>query len=216
MMMSMFVVMVMAATCAVFVMVMMIVVVMFMMFVMMMFMAAFMFFVFMVMMSTAAFFIMIVMMVFVIVMVSTATFFIMIVMMFMFVLMVMTSTFAMFIVVMVMMMCMMGLQLSIPLWSTGKRAAGITEKKLARQAAENSLADARDGLLVQHKQLRYNLSSAYEDFDTQKMNIDVSQRVFESTSNKFEYGHASSLELTNASMTLLTAQSDYIQSILTG
>lgn len=111
-------------------------------------------------------------------------------------------------------MGVVGLQLSIPLWSSGKRAAAITEKKLARQAAENSLADARDGLLVQHKQLRYNLSSAYEDFDTQKLNIDVSQRVFESTSNKFEYGHASSLELTNASMTLLTAQSDYVQSIL--
>lgn len=111
-------------------------------------------------------------------------------------------------------MGVVGLQLSIPLWSSGKRAAGITEKKLARQAAENSLADARDALMVQHKQLRYNLSSAYEDFDTQKLNIDVSQRVFESTSNKFEYGHASSLELTNASMTLLTAQSDYVQAIL--
>lgn len=111
-------------------------------------------------------------------------------------------------------MGVVGLQLSIPLWSSGKRAAAITEKKLARQAAENSLADARDGLMVQHKQLRYNLSSAYEDFDTQKLNIDVSQRVFESTSNKFEYGHASSLELTNASMTLLTAQSDYVQAIL--
>lgn len=111
-------------------------------------------------------------------------------------------------------MGVLGLQLSIPLWSSGKRAAAITEKKLARQAAENSLADARDGLMVQHKQLRYNLSTAYEDFDIQKMNIDVSQRVFESTSNKFEYGHASSLELTNASMTLLTAQSDYVQAIL--
>ncbi len=111
-------------------------------------------------------------------------------------------------------MGVVGLQLSIPLWSSGKRAAGITEKKLVRQAAENSLADARDALMVQHKQLRYNLSSAYEDFDTQKLNIDVSQRVFESTSNKFEYGHASSLELTNASMTLLTAQSDYVQAIL--
>jgi outer membrane protein TolC len=111
-------------------------------------------------------------------------------------------------------MAVVGLQLSIPLWSSGKRAAAITEKKLARQAAENSLADARDGLMVQHKQLRYNLSTAYEDFDTQKLNIDVSQRVFESTSNKFEYGHASSLELTNASMTLLTAQSDYVQAIL--
>ena len=111
-------------------------------------------------------------------------------------------------------MGVVGLQFSIPLWSSGKRAAGITEKKLARQAAENSLADARDGLMVQHKQLRYNLSTAYEDFDTQKLNIDVSQRVYESTSNKFEYGHASSLELTNASMTLLTAQSDYVQAIL--
>ena len=111
-------------------------------------------------------------------------------------------------------MGVVGLQLSIPLRSSGKRAAGITEKNLARQAAENSLADARDGLMVQHKQLRYNLSTAYEDFDTQKLNIDVSQRVFESTSNKFEYGHASSLELTNASMTLLTAQSDYVQAIL--
>ena len=108
-------------------------------------------------------------------------------------------------------MGIVGLQLSIPLWSSGKRAAGITEKKLARQAAENSLADAKDALMVQHKQLRYNLSTAYEDFDMQKLNIDVSQRVFESTSNKFEYGHASALELTNASMTLLTAQSDYVQ-----
>ena len=111
-------------------------------------------------------------------------------------------------------MGIVGLQLSIPLWSSGKRAAGITEKKLARQAAENSLADAKDALMVQHKQLRYNLSTAYEDFDMQKLNIDVSQRVFESTSNKFEYGHASALELTNASMTLLTAQSDYVQAIL--
>ena len=111
-------------------------------------------------------------------------------------------------------MGVVGLQLSIPLWSSGKRAASITEKKLARQAAENSLADARGALMVQHKQLRYNLSTAYEDFDMQKLNIDVSQRVFESTSNKFEYGHASALELTNASMTLLTAQSDYVQAIL--
>lgn len=111
-------------------------------------------------------------------------------------------------------MGVVGLSLSIPLWSSGKRASAITEKRLAKQVAENQLADAKDGLYVQHKQLRYNLSSAYEDFDTQKMNIDVSQRVFNSVSNKFEYGYASSMELTNASTTFLTAQNDYIQSIL--
>ena len=111
-------------------------------------------------------------------------------------------------------MGVVGLSLSIPLWSSGKRAAAITEKRIAKQVAENQFADARDGLYVQHKQLRYNLSSAYEDFDTQKMNIDVSQRVFNSVATKFEYGYASSMELTNASTTFLTAQSDYIKSIL--
>lgn len=107
-----------------------------------------------------------------------------------------------------------GVSLSVPIWSSGKRAAAVTEKKLAAQAAKNSLEDARDGLLVQHKQLCYDLSSAYEDFDIQKFNIEVSQRVFNSTSNKFEQGYASSLELTNASTTLLTAQNNYVQSIL--
>ena len=108
----------------------------------------------------------------------------------------------------------LGASISLPIFSSGRRSAAITEKKLAVQAAENTLADARDGLMVQHKQLCYDLSSAYEDFDIQKFNIDVSQRVFNSTTNKFEQGYASSLELTNASMSLLTAQNDYVQSIL--
>jgi hypothetical protein len=98
--------------------------------------------------------------------------------------------------------------------TSGITAAKVADIATAKQVAENQLADARDGLYVQHKQLRYNLSSAYEDFDTQKMNIDVSQRVFNSVVNKFEYGYASSMELTNASTTFLTAQSDYIKSIL--
>ncbi|MFI3297096.1 MAG: TolC family protein [bacterium] len=108
-----------------------------------------------------------------------------------------------------------GVSVSVPIFSSGKRWKAVTEKKLARQSAENTLADTEDALRVQDKQLRYNLSSAYEDFDTQKLNIEVSQRVFKSTSNKYEHGYASSLELTNASTTLLSAQSDYIQSLLT-
>lgn len=107
-----------------------------------------------------------------------------------------------------------GISVSVPIFSSGKRWKGVTEKKLALQAAKNTLADTEDALRVQDKQLRYNLSSAYEDFDTQKLNIEVSQRVFKSTSNKYEHGYASSLELTNASTTLLSAQSDYIQSLL--
>lgn len=107
-----------------------------------------------------------------------------------------------------------GVSVSIPIWSSGKRAAGVTEKKLALQAAQNTQADTEDALKLQNKQLRYNLSSAYEDFDIQKLNIEVSQQVFSNTSKKFEQGYASSLELTDASTQLLTAQNNYVQSLL--
>jgi outer membrane protein TolC len=42
----------------------------------------------------------------------------------------------------------------------------------------------------------------------------VSQRVFASATNKYRYGASSNLELTNASNDLITAQSNYVQSIL--
>ncbi len=46
-------------------------------------------------------------------------------------------------------------------------------------------------------------------------NIEVTKRVFNSTANKFEHGVASSLDLTNASNDLISAQSTYVQAILT-
>ena len=107
-----------------------------------------------------------------------------------------------------------GVTLSVPIWSSGQRAAAITEKKLAYRAAQNTMDDTEDQLLVQDRQLRYNLASSYENYTTQKKNIEVSQKVFDNISNKFEHGYASSLEVTNASTTLLTAQSNYIQALL--
>ena len=42
----------------------------------------------------------------------------------------------------------------------------------------------------------------------------MSQRVFKSSTEKFKWGAASNLELTNASNDLISAQSTYIQSVL--
>ena len=103
---------------------------------------------------------------------------------------------------------------SVPIWSSGQRAAKVTESKLSYQVAQNNLADTRDALLVQDRQLRYNLASAFESYQTQKANIDVSQRVFENISRKYEHGLTSSLEVTNASTNLIGAQTNYINALL--
>ena len=106
-----------------------------------------------------------------------------------------------------------GVTLSVPIWSSGVRAAGVTEKKLAYQAAQNTLADKEDQLRVSDRQYRYDLVSAYDNYQIQKRNIEVTQRVFDNMSKKFEYGYASSLDVTNTSTNLITAQQNYIQAL---
>ena len=104
---------------------------------------------------------------------------------------------------------------SMPLWSSGKRAAGVVEKKIAYEETRNTLAETTDQLGIQYQQLRFNLNNAYETYLNEKENIDVTKRVFASTTEKFRYGTASNLELTNASNDLITAQSTYVQAVLT-
>ena len=103
----------------------------------------------------------------------------------------------------------------LPLWSSGKRAAGVVEKKIALEAAKNTLSETTENLEIQYRQLCFNLTNAYETYLNEKENLDVSQRVFASATNKYKYGAASNVELTNASNDLINAQSSYIQAILT-
>ena len=102
----------------------------------------------------------------------------------------------------------------MPLWSSGKRAAGVVEKKIAYEEAKNTLSETTDNLAIQYRQLCFNLTNAYETFINEKDNIDVAQRVFTSATNKYKYGASSNMELTNASNDLINAQSSYVQAML--
>lgn len=106
-------------------------------------------------------------------------------------------------------------RVAMPLWSSGKRAAGVVEKKIAYEEAKNTLSETTDNLAIQYRQLRFNLSNAYETYINEKENIEVTQRVFNSATEKFKWGAASNLELTNASNDLINAQSTYVQAMLT-
>lgn len=106
------------------------------------------------------------------------------------------------------------LSVRMPLWSSGKRAAGVVEKKIAYEEAKNTLSEMTDNLAIQYRQLCYNLTNAYETYINEKDNIEVSQRVFNSATEKYKWGAASNMELTNASNDLINAQSSYVQAML--
>lgn len=109
---------------------------------------------------------------------------------------------------------MIGAQLSIPLFTSGKMTAAMKDARLSYQKQVNTLEDTELALNVQHRQLVYNLRTAIDNYIVQKQNVDVAQRVFDNISLKYENGVASSLEVTNAGTALLNAQGTYVQSLL--
>ena len=109
---------------------------------------------------------------------------------------------------------MIGASVSLPLFQSGTRVAKIKGAKIDYQKNLNSKMQAEDGLKVQYNQLCYDLVSAIESYNIQRENLDVTRRVFRNVSEKYTYGRASNLEVTNASTDILNAQSNYIQAVM--
>ena len=102
----------------------------------------------------------------------------------------------------------------VPLFTSGRTFMSIREKKYSYLKAKNTFDDSHNQLEIKDKQLRFNLNSAYENFIIQKKNIAVTNSVFNKVAEKFRYGRASSLEVTQASSDFINAQNTYIQAIM--
>lgn len=109
---------------------------------------------------------------------------------------------------------MVGLSLSIPIFSSGVKYSAVRDAKADLEKQENNLEQTEHALKIQHRQSIYNLKSAYERYQTQKQNVDVTQRVFDNMSKKYEYGATSSMDVTTSGANLITAQTSYVQSLL--
>lgn len=109
---------------------------------------------------------------------------------------------------------MLGLQLSIPIFASGNRHFKIRQAQTNLSKAATGREMVTEQLLLQEKQLRYNLVNAREQYDLQKENIEVSKRVYNSIENKFRQGVASSLELTQANTLYLQAENNYVSALL--
>ena len=109
---------------------------------------------------------------------------------------------------------MLGIQLNVPLFTSWKQGSAVKAAKIAYKEQLNTLENTKLALNIQYRQLLYNLTSAMERYDTQKQSVEVARRVFDNLAKKYEYGLASSLDLTNAGTSLITAQSNYVQALL--
>ncbi len=107
-----------------------------------------------------------------------------------------------------------GLNMSIPIFSSGVRRARVNQARINLRVAENQKDLLSEQLMIKEKQLRFNLNNAIEQYESQKTNVEVAQRVFDSIKNKFEQGMISSLDLTTANNNYLQAENSYISALM--
>lgn len=107
-----------------------------------------------------------------------------------------------------------GLNLSIPIFSSGVRKANLSKAKIELDKANRSKEMLSEQLQLQNNQLRYELANAYENYNTQKNNVSVAERVLSSMQNKYKQGLVSSLDLTQANSNYLQAESNYLNSAI--
>lgn len=109
---------------------------------------------------------------------------------------------------------MLGMQLSIPIFASGQRYSKIKRAELDLLKIRTTKSMVRDQLMLQEKQLRYNLLNANEQFMSQKDNVEVAKRIYTSVENKYKQGMASSLDLTQANGNYLNAENNYISGLM--
>lgn len=107
-----------------------------------------------------------------------------------------------------------GLQMNIPVFSSGLRSAQTKQAFIDLKTMQNQKELVSDQLKLQEKQLRFNLINAMETFNNQKSNIEVSRRVYSSLKFKYEQGVISGLDLITADNNYVKAETDYISAAL--
>jgi len=109
---------------------------------------------------------------------------------------------------------MVGLQMNIPVFSSGERRSKVQQAKIDLETMKNNKALMEEQLDIQFKQLTFNLNSAVESYITQQKNVEVSRDVYKNLQRKYELGMISSLDLITADSNYLQAESDYLMSVL--
>ncbi|MGF1583723.1 MAG: TolC family protein [Bacteroidales bacterium] len=106
-----------------------------------------------------------------------------------------------------------GLNMSIPIFSSGARYSRVQQAKINLDIATNQEDFVSQQLMIHENQLRFNMINALEQYESQKANLEVARRVFNSINNKFTQGTVSSLDLTTSNSNYLQAENSYLSSV---
>ena len=108
----------------------------------------------------------------------------------------------------------LGVDLSIPIFSSGKRSATTARAKIALDKAKTQLTEAEEQIRLELESNKSKYILAIEQYETAKDNLNLAERIEHKNEIKYSEGIASSFELRLAQTQLYDAQQNYLQSMV--
>jgi len=109
---------------------------------------------------------------------------------------------------------MLGLSVSVPIFSSGQRIAKVKQANLDLLKLKNGKQQLSLALQVQFSDSQSAFITSMNKYQTNKMSRDLAFKIYDKSIIKFKEGLISSFELTQAQNQYLQAQSNYFTSII--
>lgn len=107
-----------------------------------------------------------------------------------------------------------GLNINIPIFSSGMRGARVAQARMDLEKAANLKQQVAQGLELELLQARSVFTDGLEKTQSTKENVILAKKIYDKTLIKYNSGTASSLELTQIHNQYLTAESNYTRAVV--
>ncbi|HAQ19186.1 MAG TPA: hypothetical protein DCR40_08140 [Prolixibacteraceae bacterium] len=108
---------------------------------------------------------------------------------------------------------LIGVNLSLPIFSSGQRSSIVSQKRMALEKAKNTKQLVSSSLTMQASQYQSDVKLKLERFQNQKKSKELSDEIYQRTLEKYKQGMASSMDLMTSQNQYLTNLTNYYQSI---
>jgi len=108
---------------------------------------------------------------------------------------------------------LVGINLSLPIFSSGHRSSIVSQKRMALEKAKNSRHLVSSSILMQASQYQNDVKLKLEKYQNQKKSKELSDDIYQRTLEKYKQGMSSSMDLMNSQNQYLTNLTNYYQSI---
>ncbi|MAP55638.1 TolC family protein [Altibacter sp.] len=108
----------------------------------------------------------------------------------------------------------LGVNMNIPIFSSGMRAARTQRAKIALDQAETQLEQTIQTVRLEVNSAKSNYQFAIENYENAKKNLALAERIEGKNQVKFTEGLSTSFDLRQAQTQLYTAQQQYFQAML--